>query len=54
MVAPKRARSQAAEAKYSETLQGLQKKQMELREIVERFEALQGNLREQTGLRQSL
>jgi dynein heavy chain len=46
MVAPKRARAKEAEAKYAETLEGLAKKQAELRGIVEQFEGLQAKLAE--------
>jgi len=35
MVAPKRARAKEAEQKYQETLEGLAKKQAELRGIIE-------------------
>jgi dynein heavy chain len=44
LVAPKRARAKEAEAKYSETLEGLATKQAELRGIIEQFEALQARL----------
>jgi len=44
MVAPKRARAKEAEAKYLETLDGLARKQAELRGIIEQFEALQSKL----------
>ena len=37
IVAPKRARAQEAEAKYRETLDGLAKKQAELRGIISQF-----------------
>lgn len=40
IIAPKRQRAKEAEAKYKETLDGLRKKQAELREIVEQFEML--------------
>ena len=40
-MAPKRARAKEAEQKYRGTLEGLKKKQAELREIVAQFELLQ-------------
>jgi dynein heavy chain len=39
-VAPKRVRAKEAQAKYLEALDGLAKKQAELRGIIEQFEAL--------------
>jgi dynein heavy chain len=40
-VAPKRQKAKEAEAKYRATLEGLRRKQEELREVVEQFEMLQ-------------
>ena len=54
IVAPKRARAQEAEAKYRETLDGLAKKQAELRGIISQFQRLQAKLEDTKMHRQSL
>jgi dynein heavy chain len=41
IVAPKKARAAEADAKYKKTMDGLRKKQAELKDIVDRFEGLQ-------------